>query len=112
VLVTLDGGPVAEVDEGIAELVAALWRAGYRTTSSCQDMGEFDASLPAVAMVGFTTKAQAQRFARLVGGRVVEPKLEERERDDYGVPLTTVAVTFPASAIGEALERVEGRVQG
>ena len=97
-----------EVDEGIAALVRALWRAGFRTVSSCENMGEAYSDLPPVAMVGFAETAQAERFARLAGGRIVETEpvdLTPEKRAADNAPPGTVAVCF--ADIGGALAKVE-----
>jgi hypothetical protein len=51
-----------EVDEGMVDLLTALWRLRYVTLSSCQenDSGE--------VFICFLAKEQADRFAALVGG--------------------------------------------
>jgi hypothetical protein len=98
------------VDEGIAALVVALWRAGFCTVSSCQNMGEAYRDTPPVAMVAFEGRTDAQRFARLVGtgAQVVEITAENQAKatkDTSGLPVGTPAVGFPPSDIGCTLAR-------
>lgn len=102
------GGQVVAVDAGIALLVAALARAGFSTFSSCQNMAEAYNGYPATAQVGFTTKEQGQRFAKLVGGQLIEPIEEDFETDEYDAPRGSVGVLFPAAGIGRAVEKVDG----
>lgn len=66
-------GTSADVDEGIAEVVLALWRLGFDTTSSC----EHQEGTP-LAWVSFPTVDDAERFDRMIpNGRVVVPIEED-----------------------------------
>lgn len=66
-------GTSADVDEGIAEVVLALWRLGFDTISSC----EHQEGTP-LAWVGFPTVDDAERFDDMIpNGRVVVPIEED-----------------------------------
>lgn len=60
----------AEVDEGIAPLLEALWANGMDTEFSCQNFGEdpswnnrTECPEPGVGYIKFTRRSDAQRFA-------------------------------------------------
>lgn len=53
-------GRRAEVDEEMAPLIRALWRAGISTTLSCQE------NRPGVAWIAFATPEDARRFLNRV----------------------------------------------
>lgn len=53
-------GMTADVDEGIAPLILALWRAGINTFNSCQE------NSPGVAWVEFVSAQDACEFLNLV----------------------------------------------
>lgn len=100
------GGQEAEVDEGIADLILALWRAGYRTGSSCQAFPAADGR----AYVAFMTAGDAHRFAAIIGADVYGITEEERRR---GSPSAggwrddaEALVAFWPSSIAEATRRV------
>lgn len=66
-------GTSADVDEGIAEVVLALWRLGFDTTSSC----EHQEGTP-FAWVGLPTVDDAERFDQMIpNGKVVVPIEED-----------------------------------
>jgi hypothetical protein len=66
-------GMSADVDEGIAEVVLALWRLGFDTISSCEHLEG-----TAVAFVGFPTVDDAERFDGMIpNGKVVVPIEED-----------------------------------
>ena len=101
------GVQVVAVDAGIAPLVAALGRAGFNTYSSCEKMAEAYGLPAPVAMVGFTTSEQAQRFAHLVGGQLLEPSEEDFATEQCDTPRGTCGVLFPAADIGRAVQKVD-----
>lgn len=91
-------GPIAiDVDEKIAPLIKALWKHGYRTLSSCQcdpNTGE--------AWIAFEESAKAQRFASLVGGRVIVTRPQDyayEGSENDPIPLGTSCVGFMTHAI-------------
>ena len=53
-------GRRAEVDEEMAPLILALWRAGISTTLSCQE------NRPGIAWIAFATPEDARRFLNRV----------------------------------------------
>jgi hypothetical protein len=53
-------GRYAEVDEELAPLIQAIWRAGIDTINSCQE------NQPGIAWIEFATARDAQRFLNLV----------------------------------------------
>jgi len=55
------GDQVAWIDEGLAELVYLIWRAGVQTDESCQDLGADGA----VALLGFPDADELRSFLRL-----------------------------------------------
>jgi hypothetical protein len=68
---------VADVDEGIAELILAMWKAGIETILSCQNNhGRVWVNLPAV---------DAERFLSIVAGICPEatPIGDEDPPEDY-----------------------------
>ena len=65
-------GAGAEVDEGIAPLILALWRRGFRTISSC----EHEPGTPC-AWIGFPTLEEAERFQRMTGVMIVVPEEQD-----------------------------------
>ncbi len=84
-------GQAVQVDEGIAPLVAELWRVGIPTTYSCQG-GDPPATGDPLAYVAFTPDALA-RFDALVPG---QPARWEREA---GALSGFVAVRFPPADV-------------
>src|SRR5262245_12701217 len=56
----------AEVDEGLAPLILALWRAGIDTVNSCQE------NRPGVVWVEFASTFDAERFLSLVACYPIE----------------------------------------
>lgn len=103
------GGETVKVDLGIARLVEALWAAGYRTVSSCEDMptayGGEKLQFP-IRMVAFATKAEALRFARLLSNhQLVEPTDEAYAGDAHDLPRGAVGVTF--IDLDEAMRNLE-----
>lgn len=101
-----------EVDQRMAPLILALGRSGYHTVSSCQDVTEaqdMEPGLQGVAWVSFVSGNEAERFARLVSGRVIRTTLEQwlNRAPDDPTPPGTVAVAFQAEQIGDAVALVE-----
>src|SRR6266496_400562 len=93
-------GASADVDEGIAPLVLALWRRGYRTNGSCEAY-QMD-GVAYGAYVGFPDAEQAETFRQVVGAEaqvmVVSPE-DEAEAVRLGwevVAAGTVGVFFPS----------------
>jgi hypothetical protein len=69
-------GQAAEVDEGIAPLILALWRGGLRTLASCQNISEsWSSDYPPLAYVSFETEGERDAFRRIAGPIVHEPTL-------------------------------------
>lgn len=68
VRVLRDGEPVS-IDAGLVNLLRALWRLGYDTISSCEQL---DGGL--FAFVGFRTLADAERFVSEFGGQLIVPE--------------------------------------
>jgi hypothetical protein len=91
-------GQAIEVDEGIAPLISALWRAGIDTKHSCQG-GEDPHSVDRAAYVAFSP-ADLARFDRLIAD---QPSSWERETSPSPVVVTT-AVRFPPSDIPSIVE--------
>lgn len=106
------GDQAAWVDEGLADFILTLWRAGYRTGNSCQAFGPADG----LAVVGFVNVADAHRFADAIGslavrmpdGSLVTEITEADEADatqgDW-LPIRAF-VAFSPSRIAEAARRV------
>jgi hypothetical protein len=108
--VTIDTGLARfECDRGIAPLVVALWRAGYRTTGSCEHQAG-----TSVAWIAFPSRRWAEKFAKLCGGRVIEPTAEEladaRRRGD--ALLGSTGVAFPCDRISDVVEAVQAERSG
>jgi hypothetical protein len=92
-------------DVGIAPLIQALWNRGYQTTGSCEDQFR-----EGFAWVGFPTLPEAERFAALIGGRLIIPTAQELANcDDPDDPALNgaVGVGFPSTQIRAALAAVE-----
>lgn len=101
------------MDEGIAPLVLALWRRGFRTISSCEH-----APGTRVGWIGFKTRAEASRAARLTRGELLVPTPEDfagasraSVEAGYTVP-GSAGVMIPTDGILEAAERVRKARQG
>ena len=99
-------GRAAKVDEGIAPLIVALWRRGFRTISSC----EHQPGTP-VAWVGFASLGDAKKAARIIGGRLLVPKPEDYAQASaksfeagYSRP-GAAGVAIPCDGIREAADR-------
>jgi hypothetical protein len=89
-------GQSAQVDEGIAGLILALWREGFRTTGSCQAVTGDDGS--SWAWITFETAEEAKAFARLSGGTVLGRDSEVARQAPYYV---NKGVLFPTHQIHE-----------
>jgi hypothetical protein len=124
-------GRSAEVDEGLAALILALWQKDIDTVMSCQE------NFPGVVWVMFRTPVDARRFLDLtdytiewkfdVYPRDMAPLLrspevtsrlapEEAEKLSQLVGEGTffelrVSVRFPAADLPRVMERVGGKVQ-
>lgn len=88
-----------EVDEGIQHLILALWRNGYHTVSSCEDLEDTGR-----AYVAFATHDEARRFQMATKELASEVlRIEPEDLIDAAptdpVSLGAVAVTFPAIAL-------------
>jgi hypothetical protein len=97
-------GMSALVDEGIAGLIVQLWRAGFHTTGSCQQVFGHD-DVNSVAWIMFATPEEAKAFARLSGGTVMGLDSVVARKAPYYV---NKAVTFPPDqmhAIKKALRK-------
>lgn len=83
----------AEVDAGIAPLILALWRRGFRTTGSCEHQEGTH-----VAWIGFESESDAETFRRIVddasvvGGSIMRPNEEELAAADPDDPALSGAV--------------------
>jgi hypothetical protein len=88
-------GQRALVDEGIAGLILDLWRLGFRTTGSCQQLFGHD-GVNSVAWIMFATPEEAKAFARLSGGTVMGRDSAVARKAPYYV---NMAVTFPPEQI-------------
>lgn len=74
-------GVSAEVDEGIAPLILALWRLGFRTLASCESWPVLSERVGRdTAYVSFETGEEAGAFAGIVGS--VSSVLVRGEPDD------------------------------
>jgi hypothetical protein len=99
-------GRTAEVDEGIAALVVALWRRGFDTVSSCQSFPP----AAGLAYIAFPDRRQAEVFCRAVGkeaemSEVTEEDVAEAAANGHvEIAAGTFAVAFPPSRI-PALEK-------
>jgi hypothetical protein len=102
----------AEVDVGIAPLVLALWRSGFRTVSSCEAFPPAGGK----AYVAFDDPGQAERFRTVVGtAQVLAVSAEDvanAPQDDSGIPIGTVAVAFPPSRIPAIVKRLDPSAAG
>jgi len=79
-------GRSAEVDEAIAPMILALWRRGFATLASCENVSEWPSvrhglspDLAEAAYVTFTTGRELDRFVEIV--RRVTPVLTEVRPD-------------------------------
>jgi hypothetical protein len=67
------GHLAAEVDQGIAPLILALWKAGVATTSSCQaSLAPEDRGVGAYAYIGFHRASDAEKFLELMLDPIVD----------------------------------------
>jgi hypothetical protein len=98
------------VDEQLVPLIRALWARGFRTVASCQ--GQTGTALIdpeggwcPPAWVAFVSVSQAERFAELSDGMLVEMTAEDREEalrkgeETYDDTPGIRAVAFPSSMI-------------
>ena len=83
-----------DVDEGIAPLVQALWRAGIHTVYSCQ--GEGGVKPENLAYVAFADRSDRRRFAE----RIPPGRPGWLWSVDHESPAVYDAVHFPSSEIG------------
>jgi hypothetical protein len=87
----------AEVDEGIADLILALWERSMWTTGSCENQDEMG-----FAWVAFERLEDAHEFERVSGGKVITLDEGDYVADD-GTRLSddggAAAVAFPSQTI-------------
>lgn len=98
-------GNSADVDEGIAPLILALWRRGFQTTGSC----EHQDGTP-VAWISFETLEQAEQFQRLAGGTVFTPDADDAAgltEAELASNQGAAAVAFPVEEIPSKLAAIE-----
>jgi len=95
-------GRSAEVDEGLAPLILALWKRGFRTTTSCEAqngtavMDSKSGKVVPVAWIAFATLGEAEVFLQIVGeqGQLMTPEPQHAE----GLSDEEIASNPPGSA--------------
>jgi len=115
--ITAPDGREADVDAALAPLIAALWQAGYQTTSSCEDWGAAYRDMPTHALgragVGFDSARDLRRFERLVGpsGTVIRTSDADRAVPVEGRASAGI-VLFPAAELAAVTGRVAATARG
>jgi hypothetical protein len=96
----------AHVDEGIADLVLALWRRGMPTTASCEDFRHATDGR-CEAYVHFESEDDARTFNELLP---LDPTVEvhvQIETGDPWYPIDSVGIGFRTADIPAVLASVE-----
>ena len=109
----LRDGEAVYVDAGLVKLLQGLWRLGFDTVSSCQDMLGSGS-----AVVGFRTAADAERFVAEFGGTLLELLPEDHAgasdgsvEAGYTVP-GMGGVSWPLQETGEITRKVLSAREG
>jgi hypothetical protein len=84
-------GQSADVDQGVARVVLSLWRRGFNTVSSCEEI------TPGFGYIAFESEDDAWRAFKLIprATELFKPSAEVAAHgDDYGHGPGTTAVLF------------------